>query len=477
MSLMTRPQTWHPHRWAALFPLLLAVFMDMLDNQIVAVALPSIQHEQQASGSALEWIASGYTLAYALLLITGGRLGDRYSARTVFLCGTLGFTLASLLAGLSPTVGVLIGARIVQGAFAGLMVPQVLAVIRTEFPDEERGKAFALFGATFPLGGAAGPLLGGLLTQADIAGLGWRSIFLVNLPIGLIALGCSAAFLPRRAGRPEVRIDRLGVVLFALPLFAVLYPLVEGWSIGWPVWTILLMLAAIPLAGLFVHQQSKRRTDPLIGLGMLRRREMSAGLPIGILFTAAMGTFVVLTMHLQNGLHYSPLQTALTFLPITLGIVAGNGSSAALLRKLGKNLIPVGLIAGILGIAALCLALYSAGEQLHSWELIPGAVLLGYGLGTVMSSVLTVILAEVPAEEAGSASGVVNTAMQLGPASGIALLGTVFFAGGATASATITAFLVAAGLLLAALLLAPLLPGQGGQDSQEGERVDQVQQG
>src|SRR5262245_55344110 len=291
------------NRWAALAVLLTAVFMDMVDNQIVTIALPTIQREMGASPSALQWTATGYTLAFALTLISGGRLGDRYGHRAVFVLGTAGFGLASLAAGVSVNVTMLLVARVAQGVFAGLMVPQVLSFIHAEFAGAEQGRAMGFYGMTFPIGGLAGPLLGGLLTQADLFGWHWRTIFFVNVPVAAAAAVGALLVMPRRrAGRGGA--DVVGVLLLAAALLAVLYPLVQGRELGWPAWTFLLMAAALPLVGLFVLWEGRTRS-PLIRLDMFRGRAVSVGLPAMLIFYCGMGAFFVLTLYLQDGVGYS----------------------------------------------------------------------------------------------------------------------------------------------------------------------------
>jgi MFS family permease len=246
-------------RWASLALLLAAVFMDMVDNQIVVIALPTIQRDLGAHPSALQWTATAYTLAFALTLITGGRLGDRFGHRALFVAGTAGFGVSSLIAGVAPGVEVLLAARVAQGLFAGLMVPQVLSFIHVEFPEHEQGKAMGFFGMTFPIGGLAGPLLGGLLTQGDLFGWGWRTIFFVNVPIALVAAIGAALVMPAPHRTSRGGTDAIGVVLLAAALLAVLYPLVEGRELGWPVWTFCLMVAAVPLLAAFIATSAPAR--------------------------------------------------------------------------------------------------------------------------------------------------------------------------------------------------------------------------
>jgi EmrB/QacA subfamily drug resistance transporter len=457
-------------RWAALILLLAAVFMDMVDNQIVIIALPTIQHELHADPSALQWTATGYTLAFALTLITGGRLGDRFGHRALFVVGTAGFGASSLLAGCAPNVEVLLAARVAQGLFAGLMVPQVLSFIHVEFPKEEQGKAMGLFGMTFPIGGLAGPLLGGLLTQGDVFGWGWRTIFLVNVPIALVAAIGAALVMPapRRTSRGAT--DLLGVLLLAAGLVAVLYPLVEGRGLDWPLWTFGLLAAAVPLLAAFIAQQrarERRGAEPLIRLGLFRNRAMAVGVVVMLIFYCGMGAFFVLTLHLQDGLDYSPMKTALTMLPATLGIVAGNGIGMPMAPRLGRRLPMIGVLLLLLGTTSMLLVVTGFGPDLTPWQLALPVLVYGAGLGIGASSLMLITLSGAGTADAGTASGVVNTVVQLGIATGPATIGTVFFgqllAGDGFVIATRTSLLIGLALFAVALLACFLLPRQPGQ--------------
>jgi EmrB/QacA subfamily drug resistance transporter len=453
--------TLEPHRlrWVALALLLTAVFMDMVDNQIVNIALPAIQRDLDAPATALQWIATGYTLAFALTLISGGRLGDRFGHRAVFVAGTAGFGVSSLLAGLAPNVTVLLVARVVQGVFAGLMVPQVLAFIHAEFPESERGRAMGYFGMTFPIGGLAGPLLGGLLTDWH-----WRAIFFVNVPIALAVAVGAALLMPARAPR-RGGIDVPGVLVLGAALMALLYPLVQGRELGWPAWTFALMVAALPLFALFVgHQRRRERAgrEPLIRLALFRDRATSLGMVVMLIFYCGMAAFFVLTLHLQNGLHYSPLKTALTMLPATVGIVAGNGIGMPMAPRLGRTLTVAGLVALVAGTLSMIFVVTHFGMGLTPWHMVVPVVLYGAGLGLGASSLMFIVLSGADQADSGAVSGVVNTVVQLGVAAGPATVGTVFFSGlaadGDFVAATRTSLVVGLVLFVVALFACFALP-------------------
>jgi EmrB/QacA subfamily drug resistance transporter len=452
-------------RWTALALLLTAVFMDMVDNQIVTIALPTIQHELGATPAALQWTATAYTLAFAVTLIVGGRLGDRFGHRALFVAGTAGFGLASLAAGLAQNVEMLLAARVAQGVFAGLMVPQVLAFLHAEFPQSEQGKAMGFYGMTFPIGGLAGPLLGGLLTQADLFGWHWRTIFFVNVPIALVAAVGAALVMPAPRRKVKAGIDPLGLLVLVAALLAALYPLVQGRELGWPLWSFVLLVAALPLAALFVvvqRNRERRGREPLVRIGMVGHRAMAVGLLVMLIFYCGMGAFFVLTLHLQNGLHYSPLKTALSMLPATVGIVVGNGAGMSLVARCGRVTPMIGLAVLLAGSAGMIWVVTGAGTGLTPWQLVVPVILYGAGLGMGSSSLMMMTLSGADAADAGAASGVVNTVIQLGMAAGPATIGTVFFGtltgGGDIVDATRNSLYLGVGLFALALVMCMLLP-------------------
>lgn len=453
----------YPLRWWALAVAIAAVLVDMIDNQIVAVALPTIERQLDTGQAALQWISAGYALGFALTLITGGRLGDRYGTKGMFGLGMTVFTGASLVAGLAPQVGVLIAARVVQGIGSGLMVPQVMAFIHAEFDEQERPKAMTLFAAAFPVGGMAGPLLGGLLTEADLFGSGWRAIFLVNVPIGVLALAGALLTMPARPRIGGQGIDKVGLGLLTTGLFAIFYPLVQGRELGWPLWSIGLMVLAVPLFWLFAVQQralAGRGGAPLIAPGLLRYRSLAAGQVVMFAVNTAVGVFFVLTLHLQLGLGFSPIGAALTFLPAALGIVVGNVLSMRLAPQLGRRFTALAIVVLIVSLAAIAALIGWMGEALDARALAVPVVGFGLGVGGVLNSLFATSLSEVRPDQAGSASGVVNTTIQLGTATGIALFGTVFFAvlGAGFVPATVGAIAVSVGVLAVGLVLTTLLP-------------------
>lgn len=449
-------------KWWALAVTVLAVLVDMIDTQIVTVAAPTIQRELGISDAALQWITAGYALGFALMLITGGRLGDHYGRKRMFVLGMTGFTLSSLAAGLAQDSGVLIAARIAQGISSGLMVPQVLAFIQSEFDHAERPKAMTYYSAAFPLGGMAGPLLGGLLIQADLFGTGWRAVFLVNLPIGIIAIVGALITMPAQTRQGAARIDTGGLVLLTIALSALFFPLVQGRELDWPLWSVAIVVGFLPLIALFAWQQraaARRGGEPLIPPGVLRIRSLTSSLAVIFPINTAVGVFFILTLHLQLGLGFSALRTALTFLPAAFGIVFGNVVAIAL-GKGRRGFVTVAIGVLIAGLAAVAVLVRWRGADLTPWELIVPGLAFGIGIGSVLNTLFTTALTQVRPEQAGAASGLVNTTVQLGTATGIALFGTIFFTRlpHGYLSATTNSMVVCIALLIVAMVLTATLP-------------------
>jgi EmrB/QacA subfamily drug resistance transporter len=420
-----------PRRWLTLVILLLAAFMNLLDVSIVNIAIPSIQRDLNASYADVQWALAGYTLAYALVLITGGRLGDTFGRKRLFLIGVTGFTIMSALCGAAQSPGQLIACRVVQGAMGAIMVPQVLAVIQVTFPPRERIKALAGFGITAGLGTVSGPLLGGLLIQHNLFGLDWRPIFLINVPVGIIAVAASAVLVREsRAPRPP-KLDPVGVALISAALLLLLYPLVEGRQLGWPLWTLIAMAASAPVFALFIgYERIKTRRDgsPLVPLSLFRERGFSVGMASSVAFFLGIASFgLVLTLFLQIGLGFTPLHAGLTFLPFSVGVLVSSGVAARLAPRFGRGVTMAGALIIAAAMAAVIGVVHHYGPAVTTWELTPALFLAGIGLGTVIAPLTDIVLDRVSRQDAGSASGVFNTGLQLGNSIGIALVGVIFF--------------------------------------------------
>nr|BFE77042.1 hypothetical protein GCM10020092_103430 [Actinoplanes digitatis] len=313
-------------RWVALFVILAVEVMDLLDSLVTTIAGPVIRAELGGSLSLIQWLGAVYTLSMAIGLLTGGRLGDIYGRRRMFIIGAAGFTLASLLCALAWSPGVLIGARAVQGLFGALMLPQGLGMIKQMFSPSEQAKAFGAFGPVMGLGAVGGPILASWLVDADYFGTGWRMIFLINLPLGIFAVVGAFKFLPEFRSERTPRLDLAGVALAAVGAFLLLFPLVQGRELDWPAWVFVMLALGVMLFGIFGVYESRRERrglDPLVTPSLFRKRAFTGGLLLGLFFFAALiGTGLVFTLYLQVGLGYSPLKAGLTTLPQALGTVA-----------------------------------------------------------------------------------------------------------------------------------------------------------
>jgi EmrB/QacA subfamily drug resistance transporter len=420
-----------PRRWIALFVVLVATFMVLLDISIVNVAIPSIQRDLNASFGQIQLVLALYQLAYAVVLITGGRLGDIYGRKLLFMIGMSGFVIASALCGFAQSPEMLIGSRILQGLAASLMYPQVLSAIQVLFPPRERASAFAAFGAVIGLATIAGPLLGGILIQANFFGLDWRPIFLVNVPIGAGAL-VAAWFLLRESRSPTApRLDLAGVVIVSLGLFLLVWPLVEGRDAGWPGWTFVSLAAALPVLAAFIwfeRGQNARQASPLLVFSLFHNRAFDVGALVTFLFIAGLPAFfLTFSIFVQIGLGYSALHTGLTTLPFSIGSFFASFASARLSAQLGRNVLLIGNALLLLGMVLLLLTVHLAGTDLLGTQLIPAFLIAGLGLGAVIAPLVNVILGGVDPRDAGSASGFLTTIQQVAGAVGVAVIGVIFF--------------------------------------------------
>ncbi|MFD9949027.1 MFS transporter [Nonomuraea sp. NPDC059023] len=420
---------------------LLADFMELLDATIVSVAAPEIMRELGASESAIQWTVAGYTLAMGAVLITGGRLGDQFGRRRVFLGGLSGFGVASVLCALAPSPEALIATRVLQGLAGGLMVPQVFGIIRSSLRPAARAKAFGAYGAVLSLASVAGPLLGGFLVDADLFGLGWRAIFWVNIPIAIAGLILGARYLPESQAEEKPRLDVPGAVLGAVTSVLVLLPLVQGREWGWPWWGYAMMASSLLTGGLFLlwgRRVSSRGEQPVFDPALLRVRSFSGGLAASLLFFGAVGSFFFLfSLYLQLGLGMSAWETGLVIVPYAAGAIVTSGIGVQFAGRAGRAL----LIGGALVLAVsqvVLLVVVGTGAHPGYWLLALPLFIGGLGLGLTAPSLVNVILAGVPARAAGSAGGVLTTVSQIGSAVGVAVLGGVFFAGvdGALAAGT-----------------------------------------
>ena len=427
----------YPRRWLAAIVMIVGALMDMIDVTIVNVALPTIRRDLHASATQLEWVVSGYMLAFAAALIIAGNLGDRFGRKRVFLAGVVVFGLASLAAGVSGSGAELITARVVQGTAAAAMAPQVLATFRAIFSGAERGRAFSIYGAMLGFASAVGLLLGGVLTEANLFGWSWRAVFFVNIPVAVAALIAGLRFVPETRDPGARRPDVPGAVLLAASLVAIVYPLLEGRTLGWPVWVWLVLAAGVAglgLLGLLEARRGGRRNDtrqepaPLLRAGLFRVPAFAAGLGVQMAFSAGLqGFFLALALWLQAGEHFSPLKAGLTAVAFSAGSFIGAPAAVPLAQKYGRSVLAIGGLLMVAGIAGESLAASHVGVNGSPWPVVPGLVLAGAGLALLVIPLVNVVLAAVPVEVAGGASGLFGTAQQLGGALGVAVFGTVFF--------------------------------------------------
>ncbi|MFC5181456.1 MFS transporter [Actinomadura harenae] len=418
-------------RWAALAVILLGEIMDMLDSLVTTIAAPTIRADLGGSAATIQWLAAGYTLAMAIGLLTGGRLGDLYGRKRMFLIGAAGFTIGSLLCGTAVSPGMLIGARLLQGLAGAMMIPQGLGMMRRMFPPKELTKAFGAFGPVMGLSSVAGPVLAGWLIDADFFGTGWRMIFLINLPLGLGAVVLGAVFLPpgREDGHGS-RLDLVGALLAALGAALIVYPLVQGRELDWPAWMFVLMAASGVVFLLFARHELRRQrrgADPLITPSVFAKRGFSGGLVVGVVFFAGMTGFALTySLYLQLGLGFSPLKAGLSQIPWSAGTVLGFPVAMAM-QKRGRMALQLGALVMASGVAGLVLTLQVAGTGVGPWQLAPSLVVVGFGMGLLMAPFFEIVLASVEPHETGSAGGTLSAVQQLGSALGAAVLGTVFF--------------------------------------------------
>ena len=439
--------------------------MDLIDSTVVNVAVPLVSRDFHASSTSVQWIVGGYPLAIAVGLIAGGRLGDLVGRRTMFLIGAVGFVAASALCAVSTGSGMLIAARLIQGGFSAMMLPQGLGILRETFPPDERQKAFAVFGPVIGLSAVLGPLLGGALIDWNLWHTGWRLVFLVNVPIGAIAIIAGLRLLP--ASRPDhsTRLDLVGTALVAIFSVLIVYPLIQGREDGWPWWTYASLAGGVVvLIGFGWHQQwqARRGEAPLVTPSVFNHRGYSSGLVFAVLFFAGLGGILLCTtLFLQVGQGFSPIRAALSTVPLTVGLVIGSALSGAVLGpKYGRRTLQAGVAIAAVGWLLAALAVRDGGT-IGLVDLLPGLLVAGIGTGMLIAPMFDIILASVTDEEAGSASGVLNAGQQLATSIGIAALGTIFFnsiGNGHYHRALTLALLVEVGTMVALLVISPLLP-------------------
>ncbi|MEY4367443.1 MAG: hypothetical protein RLZ28_858, partial [Actinomycetota bacterium] len=424
--------TAYKYRWLVLVVVLVAEIMDLFDATIVNVAGPTLAQKLGASNSDLQWVIGGYALALGSGLILGGRLGDRFGRRNMFLFGLAGFTVASLLCALAPNIFALIVFRFIQGFLGAMLLPQGFGLIRETFPPKDFGKAFAAYGPAFGLGGILGPVIGGFIIQANIADLGWRATFLVNLPIGLIAFVLAFKYLPKSEADKTIKIDLIGAFLVILASGMLVYPLIKGQDEGWPLWTYLMLAGSIAVFFLFAWTErmtARRGGTPLIDSSIFKKRAYTMGLAgLGLYFAGFTGIYLILTLFLQFGEKFSSADAGLSNIPIALGsAIGGTISGAFLAEKIGGRFtLQIGAAVQLLGVVLMWLAVPSLGN-FSIWQMVPALVISGIGTGLIAAPIFDTVLSTVEPQQSGSASGVLSAVQSVMSSVGVAIFGTVFF--------------------------------------------------
>jgi MFS family permease len=464
-------RTGYPRRWRALPVLLVATFMALFDLFVVNVAAPSIQSSLHSGTAALELVVGGYSFTYAAGMVIGGRLGDLHGHRRLFVIGMGSFAAASALCGLSTTASELVVARLAQGAAAAMMVPQVLAAITAIFPAHERARALSWFGLTIGLGAVAGQVLGGALLRLDVAHLGWRAIFLVNVPIGAVVAPLAWKLLPHTRSDKAVHIDVVGAVGSAATVGLALIPLVLGRTEGWPVWTWLSFALVAPAAFALITHQHRLAAgggQPLLDLTLFESRTFAAGSAVNAAFFAGFGGFILaLTLALQAGWQLTPLATGMTYLPLGIAFASASMLGRGLTAKYGARAIVRGMATSLAGYLSLLGLLLIDGTHTTPIDMALPLILVGIGNGLTIPSLIGSVLATINPLHGGIAAGMLSTAQQFASAAGVALTGVVFFGvvGSTTGRHTyvdaLSASVVTTGLLtMVAFGLGWLLPGK-----------------
>jgi MFS family permease len=410
--------------------ILLGAFLSIADFFIVNVALPTIDVSLHPSTATLELVVAGYGVPYALLLVLGGRLGDLFGRRRLFMLGMSSFTVFSLLCGIAPTAVGLVAFRAAQGASAALMVPQVLATIQAACDGERRAKAIGLYGATAGIAAVVGQVAGGALVAADIGGAGWRPIFLVNVPLGIGGLFLAWRHVPATRSADPARVDAAGTLLLATAVLALLVPLTEGHALGWPLWSWIVLVLFVPAATAFViveRRLERAGRHPIVPPSMLELPGMRSGLLIAIPFFAGIGAFMfVCAIALQHGAGFSPLRAGIALAPMAATFLVASLYTARLTARYGRRVLGAGAMIQGIGLIGLGVTLLVAWPAIEPWNLAPAMAVAGFGQGLVLSPLFGLVLSGVPADRAGVGSGVLATTQQSALALGVASLGSLF---------------------------------------------------
>jgi EmrB/QacA subfamily drug resistance transporter len=416
-------------RWIAFSAVITAAVMDLLDSTIAQVAGPTIRRELGGSYAVIEWVTASYTLAMAVGLLTGGRLGDLFGRRRVLLTGMTGFIVASAACAVASNPAELIAARAAQGLLGAIMLPQVFGLIRDLFAEHEMAKAFGVYGPVMGLSAMLGPIASGGLITLNLFGTGWRMIFLVNVPVGLLALAAGSRLLPAGSSGGPRRLDLPGAALAGVAMFLLVFPLAQGHELGWPTWLFAMMAASVlVLAGFAWYQVRQAGAQPLIEPSVFTHRSYTMGILFSIAFIGSLGGIIMIfNVFLQSGLGFTPWHSAITTAPWAAGAFVGSAIGGITMGKLGRRILHAGLVVEIAGLLGIWLTLRSAGGGVGTLDLLAPMIVGGIGMGMVFVPLFDIVMAGVRPQEMGSASGVLQTVNSLGVSLGVAGIGAIFF--------------------------------------------------
>jgi EmrB/QacA subfamily drug resistance transporter len=417
--------------WPALMVVLSGSFMAILDTFIVLVAAPAIQAGLHASSAQVQLILVGYQVTYAVALITGARLGDRYGRKRLFMAGMAAFVLCSVACAAAPNADALIVARLVQGLSAAMMFPQVFSIIQVMLPPQQRPRAFGALGAVIGVSTVAGQLIGGALIAANLFGTTWRPVFWVNVPVGLIALALAAWLVPESRLPGTKRLDLPGAAVLTAALFLLVIPLVQGRQAGWPPWTWLSLAASAVAFAVFamleLREQAAGRT-PIVAIRMFRERPFAIGIVLVLIAYAGVNSFfLILSLTLQDGLGQSALGAGLAYTPLAVAFFFASLVAGRVAPRLGRRVLEAGGVIAVIGFASILAVTLTSGGQMTVGRLLAPLVLVGLGNGLLLPQLLNTVLARIPPAEVGMAAGVLSTGQQIGGAVGVALISIVFY--------------------------------------------------
>jgi EmrB/QacA subfamily drug resistance transporter len=421
-----------PRRWWALVVVLAATLMSIIDASIVNVAIPSIQSELHTNTAQIQLVVVGYILAYAIGLVTGGRLGDMFGRKRMFQLGMLVFTLASLSCGIAPNPTILILSRVIQGFGSALMVPQVISIIQVGFLPKERPVAFSMYGAVVGFASVFGQILGGILIGSNVMDLGWRNVFLVNVPIGIVALIACIPLVRESRVEGKQKLDLMGVGLLTLGLVLLTYPLSTGEDAGWPLWSFICLILSVPFFIAFIRYEqrlSQQGGAPLLPISLFSDRRFSIGLITALTFYGTNAAlFFIMSLFVQDGHQFTPLLSGIAFAPLGAGFLLSSLAAPRMIMRLGLQVLYYGVILILIGDVGMILTVQTLGiNLLNPVPLVPFVLCIGIGQGFIGTPLINVILTNIAHRHAGAASGAITTANQVSQALGVALIGVVFF--------------------------------------------------